>query len=274
MVLIRDLARHARYYLVETWVMEDDAQPQNVVVFGGSSDIARAITKKLCLAGTHTVVLAGRDQSLLTDAVTEAEEYGATKTDTVLFDANDPSNAEGTVADAFARVGDRIDLVIVAVGALGDQFGDENSPEGSARVVTVNVTWPVAALAEIRRRLVEQGSGRILVMSSVASLRVRRVNYLYSGAKAGLDRICQGLAHSLEGTGVRLQLLRSAVVRTKMTVGMPQPPFTTGPNEVANNVMRGLARNELVIWSPPVLRYVSVLVRIMPTALWRRVSER
>ena len=66
-------------------------QPQNVVVFGGSSDIARALTKKLCLARTHTVVLAGRNQALLDAAALEAQEYGATKTDTVLFDAEDPS---------------------------------------------------------------------------------------------------------------------------------------------------------------------------------------
>ncbi len=255
--------------------MENDiGQPQTVVVFGGSSDIARAVTKKLCLVRTHTVILAGRDQQLLDDAVTEAEEYGATKTDTVLFDASDPAAAAQVVSEAFDKVGDRVDLVVMAVGTLGHQPSDENDAAGAALMVSVNVTWPVAALAEIRRRLVDQGSGRILVMSSVAALRVRRVNYLYSGAKAGLDRICVGLAQSLEGTGVRLQLLRPAVVRTKMTVGMPQPPFTTGPNEVADNVLRGLAREELVIWSPPVLRYVSVLTRLLPTPLWRRVAER
>jgi decaprenylphospho-beta-D-erythro-pentofuranosid-2-ulose 2-reductase len=255
-------------------VENDIGQPQNVVVFGGTSDIARALTKKLCLVRTHTVILAGRDQKLLDEAVTEAEEYGATKTDTVLFDAADPGTAARAVSDAFDKVGDRIDLVVIAVGTLGEQVGDENDAQGSAHMVNVNVTWPVAALAEIRRRLVEQGSGRILVMSSVTSLRVRRVNYLYSGAKAGLDRICVGLAESLEGTGVRLQLLRPGVVRTKMTAGMPQPPFTTGPNEVADNVLRGLASNELVIWSPPILRYVSVIIRLLPTPLWRRVANR
>jgi decaprenylphospho-beta-D-erythro-pentofuranosid-2-ulose 2-reductase len=255
-------------------VENDIGQPQNVVVFGGSSDIARAITKKLCLVRTHTVILAGRDQKLLDNAATEAEEYGATKTDTVLFDATDPSNAARTVSDAFDKVGDRIDLVVMAVGTLGEQRGDENVAERAAHMVTVNVAWPAAALAEIRRRLVDQGSGRILVMSSMAAVRVRRVNYLYSGAKAGLDRICVGLAQSLEGTGVRLQLLRPGLVRTKMTTGMAQPPFTTGPNEVADNVVRGLASNDLVIWSPPILRYASVLVRLLPTPLWRRVSER
>ena len=38
-------------------------QPQNVVVLGGSSDIARAITKKLCAQRTHTVVLAGTEMA-------------------------------------------------------------------------------------------------------------------------------------------------------------------------------------------------------------------
>jgi decaprenylphospho-beta-D-erythro-pentofuranosid-2-ulose 2-reductase len=126
----------------------------------------------------------------------------------------------------------------------------------------------------VRRRLVEQGSGRILVVSSAAAVRVRRVSYLYSGAKAGLDRLCVGLAESLEGTGVRLQLLRPAAVRTRMSLRLAPTPFTTGVNEVADNALRGLARNDLVIWSPPVLRYVMVLVRLMPPALWRRLANR
>jgi len=249
-------------------------QPQNVVVFGGSSDIARALTKKLCAARAHTVVLAGRSQELLDAAANEAREYGATKTDVVLFDAEDPSNAARTVGEAFEKVGEQVDLVVIAVGLLGVQSEDEDSAEAAARMMTVNLTWPVAALAEIRRRLVAQGSGRILVMSSVAAIRIRRNAYLYSGAKAGLDRLCVGLAQSLEGTGVRLQLLRPAVVRTKMTTGVPEPPFTTGPNEVAENIMRGLASNADVIWSPPLLRYVFFMLRHLPTGLWRKIADR
>ena len=249
-------------------------QPQNVIVLGGSSDIARAITKKLCAARAHTVVLAGRNRELLDEAATEAHEYGATKTDVVIFDAEDPSNAQRTVSEAFAKVGDQVDLVVIAVGLLGDQHADEEDASACARMITVNVTWPVAALAEIRHRLVAQGSGRILVMSSVAAIRVRSNAYLYSGAKAGLDRLCQGLAQSLEGTGVKLQLLRPAVVRTKMTVGAAEPPFTTGPNEVAENVMRGLASGDAVIWSPPLLRYVFAILRHLPQPIWRKIADR
>jgi len=247
-------------------------QPQNVVVLGGSSDIARAITKKLCAARTHTVVLAGRNQTLLDVAAAEAQEYGATKTDTVLFDATDVADAARTVGDAFDKVGEHVDLVVVAVGLLGDQRAIEDDASAVSEMMNVNFTWPVVALAEIRRRLVAQGSGRILVISSVASVRVRRTMYLYGGAKAGLDRLCQGLADSLEGTGVRLQLLRPGVVRSRMTQGQSPVPFTTGVNEVAENVMRGLGSGERVIWSPPVLRYVFAILRHLPAPLWRKVT--
>jgi len=247
-------------------------QPQTVVVLGGSSDIARAVTCKLCAASARTVVLAGRNQNLLDAAAQETHKYGVT-TDTVLFDARDVANARATVSEAFEKVCGRVDLVIVAVGILGDQFAMDDDAAAAGLMATVNFAWPVAALAEVRRRLVNQGSGRILVMSSVAAVRVRRVAYLYDGAKAGLDRLCDGLADSLEGTGVTLQLLRPGFVRSKMTTGTPERPFTTGVDEVAENVMKGLASGERVIWSPAILRYVFFALRHLPAPLWRKVMS-
>ena len=38
--------------------------------------------------------------------------------------------------------------------------------------------------------------------------------------------------------------------------------------------MRGLAGGEPVIWSPPVLRYVALVLRVLPTPLWRLVAAR
>jgi len=249
-------------------------QPQSVVVFGGTSDIARSLTRKLCAARAHTVVLAGRNPELLDAAAAEARDYGATQVDTVLFDAEDPADAQRCVREAFDKVAGPIDLVVVAVGLLGDQSTFEDDPVVAARMATVNFTWPVTALTEIRRRLVAQGSGRILVMSSVAAVRVRRSMYFYAGAKAGLDRLCLAMADSLEGTGVTLQILRPGQVRTKMTAGVAEPPFTTGPDEVAETVMKGLASGERVIWSPPLLRYVFFVLRHLPAPLWRKVIDR
>jgi len=249
-------------------------QPQNVIVLGGSSDIARAITKKLCAARTHTVVLAGRDQTRLDEAAREALDYGASRSDTVLFDAEDPAGAAPAVAEAFEKAGGHVDLVVVAVGLLGNQLRDQSDPAAALRMMNVNFTWPVVALTEVRNRLVAQGGGRILVISSVGAVRVRASAYLYGSAKAGLDRFSLALADSLAGSGVRLQVLRPGVVRTRMTEGLPAAPFTTGVNEVADTALKGLATSDAVIWSPPLLRYVFMVLRHLPGPIWRKVMDR
>ena len=76
-------------------------QPQSVIVLGGSSDIARALTKRLCAARAHIVVLCGRNQTLLDESAEEAKDYGATTTATVVFDAEDVTDAERAVTEAF-----------------------------------------------------------------------------------------------------------------------------------------------------------------------------
>ena len=68
------------------------------------------------------------------------------------------------------------------------------------------------------------GSGQIVVFSSVAGVRVRRANYVYGSAKAGLDGFASGLADALHGTGVQLLLVRPGFVIGRMTEGMSPAP--------------------------------------------------
>ena len=58
-----------------------------------------------------------------------------------------------------------------------------------------------------------------------------------------------------------------------MTEGQKPVPFTTGVNEVAENVMKGLASGDRVIWSPPILRYVFMILRHLPKPIWRKIME-
>ena len=88
-----------------------------------------------------------------------------------------------------------------------------------------------------------QGHGRILVLSSVAGYRVRRSNFVYGAAKAGLDGFAKGLGEAVRGTGVSVHVVRPGFVRTKMTEGRPAAPFAVGPDRVAEDVVRGLERD-------------------------------
>jgi decaprenylphospho-beta-D-erythro-pentofuranosid-2-ulose 2-reductase len=244
--------------------------PQSVVVLGGTSDIAREIVKVLAAQRCRSVVLAGRDARALDH---DAGELGQSVTNvaTVAFSAISTEGIDKTVTRCFEAAGEPVDLVIMAVGELGNQEEDESDPDRVAQMVTVNVTWPAAALTAVAGRLQRQGHGRIVVLSSVAGYRVRRSNFIYGAAKAGLDGFALGLSEAVRGTGISVHVVRPGFVHTKMTAGRPAAPFAVGPDRVAGDVVRGLERGDTVIWSPGALKYVFSVLRLLPQALWRRL---
>lgn len=244
--------------------------PQSVVVLGGTSDIAREIINVLAQQRCRTVVLAGRDARALERTAGELGESVA-NVSTVTFEAAATDDVDKTIRLCFEAANEQVDLVIVAVGELGVQEQDEADPGRIAHMMTVNVTWPSAALAVVATRLQQQGHGRIVVLSSVAGYRVRRSNFIYGSTKAGLDGFALGLAEAVRGTGISVHVVRPGFVHTKMTAGRPAAPFAVGPERVAHDVVRGIERGDAVIWSPPALRYVFSAFRLLPQALWRRL---
>jgi short-subunit dehydrogenase len=226
---------------------------------------------RLVQRGCRTVVLAGRDVDGLRGAREQARASGATDIHEVRFDALDIDDAADAVARSFDAAGGAVDMVLLAVGVLGDQERDEHDPGRVADVATVDFTWPAAALAAAAVRLREQGSGRLVVLSSVAGVRVRRANYVYGSAKAGLDAYAVGLSEGLRGSGVRVHIVRPGFVHTKMTEGFSPAPMSTSADAVADTVIKGVALGQTVIWSPPVLRCVFGIFRLLPQSIWRRL---
>jgi decaprenylphospho-beta-D-erythro-pentofuranosid-2-ulose 2-reductase len=244
--------------------------PQSVVVLGGTSDIAREIVNVLAGQRCRSVVLAGRDASALQRTAGELSRSVANVA-TVTFDAASVDDIDKTVRLCFEAANEPVDLVIMAVGELGVQETDEADARRIARMMTVNVTWPAAALAEVAAKLQRQGHGKIVVLSSVAGFRVRRSNFVYGSTKAGLDGFALGLSEAVRGTGISVHVVRPGFVHTKMTAGRPAAPFAVTPERVADDVVRGLERGDAVIWSPGVLRYVFSAFRLLPQPLWRRL---
>ncbi len=244
-------------------------RPQRALLLGGTSELGLAIVARLVPEGCRTIVLAGRDGPGLEQAAAGLRERGAT-VETVPFEVTDVGTHAATVAAAAERAGG-LDLVVMAVGVLGDQEADEHDPAVVAERLTANFTGCAAALTAAADHLVAAGAGRLVVLSSVAGMRARRANYVYGSAKAGLDAFAQGLADALVGTGVLVHIVRPGFVVGRMTAGREKAPMATTPAAVAEAVARGLQRGERVIWVPPVLRVVFGLLRLAPAPLWRRM---
>ena len=168
--------------------------PQTAVVLGGSSEIARAV-----LAGRwprrrlRHVVLAGRDEvGPGRQRPRNSRRSGTDEVDTVDLRRHRRRRATAPSPATWPTRLGHVDLVLVAAGVLGDQAVDEHDPEATARVLTTNYGGAGGGDAGVRRRPARPGDGRMVVLSSVAGVRVRRANFVYGASKAGPRRVRPG----------------------------------------------------------------------------------
>lgn len=243
-----------------------------VLVLGGRSEIGVAVAERLAGQGHPTVVLAARRSHDLDPQEAALRACGAQVVERVEFDADDLAGHDKLLDEVTARHGP-LDLVVVAFGILGDQQRAERDPAHALAIVHTDYTAHVSILTRLADRMRAAGSGTIVVFSSVAGVRVRRANYVYGSAKAGLDGFASGLADALTGTGVRLLLVRPGFVIGRMTTGMRPAPFSSTPGQVADATVAALRRGRGEVWVPGVLRPVFAVMRLLPRPVWRRLPR-
>jgi NAD(P)-dependent dehydrogenase (short-subunit alcohol dehydrogenase family) len=216
--------------------------------------------------------LAARRSHDLDAEEAQLRQAGATSVVRVEFDADDVASHGAVLEDIVDRHGS-LDVVVVAFGVLGDQQRAERDAAHALAVVHTDYVAHVSVLTHLANLLRGQGSRQLVVFSSVAGVRVRRANYVYGSAKAGLDGFASGLADALAGSGVHLLLVRPGFVVGRMTEGMRPAPFSSTPDQVAKATVSALRRGRDVVWVPPVLRLVFGVMRLLPRSIWRRLPR-
>lgn len=242
---------------------------RTVLLLGGRSEIGLAVVERLVREGAREVVLAARGGVEQPPSVLAA--LGAT-VHSLEFDARATDTHTATVAAAVDLVGD-LDVVVDAFGVLGEQSEYDRDPLAAARSAAVNYTGHVSVGLAVAARLREQGHGALVVLSSVAGVRVRRANFVYGSAKAGLDGFAQGLADSLYGSGARVLVVRPGYVATRMSAHVDPAPFPATTGQVADAVAKGLRSGATTVWAPGILRPVFTGLRMMPRFVWRRLGR-
>jgi len=248
----------------------DDTGSEVVVIFGGRSEIGGELAVRL--ARGATVVLAARDPQRLQAQQAAVRAAGADAVHVTAFEADDLAS-HGPVLDAITAEHGPIGTAVLAFGILGDQARAEKDAEHAVQIVHTDYLAQISLLTHLAQRMQAAGRGRLVVFSSVAGVRVRRANYVYGSAKAGLDGFSSGLADALHGTGVQLLIVRPGFVVGRMTQGMTPAPMSSTPSQVAAATARALARGRRTVWVPWTLRPVFFGLRLLPQPIWRRLPR-
>jgi short-subunit dehydrogenase len=248
----------------------DDTGAHTVLILGGRSEIGTELAVRL--APGASVVLAARNADRLGEQTALILAAGAVAVSTCEFDAGDVESHGPLVASIIAEHG-TIDTAVLAFGILGDQARAEIDAAHAVAVVHTDYVAQVSLLTHLAAAMRQAGRGTLVVFSSIAGVRVRRANYVYGSAKAGLDGFASGLADALYSSGVRLLIVRPGFVIGRMTEGMTPAPLSSTPSQVAAATARALAKGRPTVWIPWALGPASAVMRLLPRFVWRRMPR-
>jgi decaprenylphospho-beta-D-erythro-pentofuranosid-2-ulose 2-reductase len=244
---------------------------QNVLVFGGTSEIGCATADALLADGSGALILAGRDPAGL-HAAAQRLRRPRRRVHTLRYDAmGTASSVEDLLAEAENLVGD-LDVAVVCVGILTDEAILADDTEATETSLHTNLLGPAVAIHATANRMARQGHGVVVVLSSIAGLRPRADIPTYAAAKAGLDSFARGLDIRLRGSGASIMVVRPGQVRTRMSAGLPDAPFTVDAATVARSIARRLGGGGRIVYVPGILRLVAAVLRALPAPVFHRLT--
>jgi 3-oxoacyl-[acyl-carrier protein] reductase len=170
-----------------------------VAITGASAGIGAATARELAGRGAR-VVLGARRADRLRDLVAE---IGADRAVAVEMDVRRPEDGERLVQEAVDRFG-RLDGLIAnaGIGYYGSILDHDDAT--LAEMLDTNIAgtvWPVRAAV---RRMLPQGSGDIVIVSSVAGTTARGNEAVYAATKHAQMGLAQGMDRELFTQGIRV----------------------------------------------------------------------
>jgi decaprenylphospho-beta-D-erythro-pentofuranosid-2-ulose 2-reductase len=228
-------------------------QYQRVLLIGGTSEIGNEIVRNLPLVPNPQIYRIG---------ISESSDFA--------LDLTSPIE-DGL--EAFIKETPDIDVAIFASGVLG-QSPELSRRDEIERLTAINFANQIILISCVARKLVLQGHGQIVVLSSVAGIRPRAENFVYGATKSGLDFFARGLREHIRDSGVQVLVVRPGFVFSRMTEGMNPAPFATTVAHVAKVVVKALGKNRKIIYVPGILKLIFLILRVLPEGLFRKISSR
>jgi short-subunit dehydrogenase len=241
------------------------------LITGASAGIGASFAARLARDG-RDLVLVARDEDRLEQA---AARYRAAGVSVEVL------AADLSVADDRERVATRltdpdtapVDLLVNNAGfTLGTRFRDAD-PAELQRQLDVNVTAVLRLTRAALPAMIERGRGGVINVSSVLGLVAG--GGTYGAEKAWVVSFTEGVATSLEGTGVRALVLCPGFVRTEfheragMDVGARTGPMWLAADRVVDECLADLARGKVISVPSPQYKALIALAGLLPRQVVR-----
>jgi hypothetical protein len=240
------------------------------MIIGATSAIAQAAAQLFAADGDHLFLVA-RNVDKLKIVAQDLLVRGAGKVEYHIMDVLDYDRHFQVIQEADAKLSG-LDTVLIAHGTLPDQKSCERKLETMREALDVNLFSTVSLLMHLANHFEEKKNGTIAVIGSVAGDRGRQSNYVYGTAKGAVSTFLQGIRNRLHKSGVSVITIKPGFVDTPMTKSFNKGLLWTSPENVANAVKKAIDARKDVIYTPKYWFSIMLVIKIIPEAIFKRLS--
>lgn len=226
---------------------------KTVWITGASAGIGAALAGKMADEGWQVLASARSANKL------EALSLSKATIKSLPLDVTDLEATKAGLADH------AIDCAVLNAGIYWPRRSENFQADDYAKHYQVNVQGVANGLEAILPAMIERGSGRIAIVSSVAGYRGLPYAGAYAMTKAGLIAMAESLRPELEAKGITIQVITPGFVRTDATsVNDFDMPFIIETDKAADYILRGLKTNRFEIAFPRRMAWIMKFIESLP----------
>ena len=183
------------------------------LVTGASSGIGYELAKLFAKDGKNIVVVA-RSKDKLEELKRDLEKEHETKVRVLVKDLSDPK-APQEIFSELQKEGINVDVLVNNAGfPVYGKFAETDLQE-ELRMIQVNITALTCFTKLFTKKMVENKSGWILNIGSIASFSPGPLQAIYCASKAYVLSFSEAIANELQGTGVSVTCLCPGATDTR-----------------------------------------------------------
>lgn len=235
---------------------------QSVLITGASSGIGAELARQLAGRGARVGLLARRGERL--EALAEEIRSAGGEAVWAVADVTDPEGLEDSL-ERIARELGGADIVVANAGTNLDERPRKYEAGTALQLYDINLMGMLRLIDWAYHRFLEQGSGQIVGISSVASYFGLPANPSYCGSKAAMRIHLQSLRVTLARHGVAVTTICPGFVKSELTDRLKAPmPFLTDTEPAVRRIVRAIERREAEVIFPWPWRVIVPLMGAVP----------
>lgn len=188
------------------------------IVTGGGRGLGEQIAKGFAEAGAN-VVLCSRNENACKEVSEELKSIGVESL-AIKCDVTNPEDVQNVVNQTKEKFG-RIDILVNNSGASWGAPAEDMPLEAWHKVLNVNVTGTFIMSQAVGKIMLEQKTGKIINIASVAGLQGTNPKYLdavgYSASKGAVVNLTRDLAVKWGSRGINVNAIAPGFFPTKMS---------------------------------------------------------